>query len=124
MRAQLALALLAQGRGEEALAEAIQEPERWARLWALAIVHHAAGRRKEASDTLREMIEFEAKTAAYQIASVYAAWGETDSAFEWLERACSLRDTGVAETKCNPDFRSLHGDSRWAVFLAKIGFLE
>ena len=41
--ANLALTLLAQGRGEEALAEAMREPDEAFRLWALAIVHHAMG---------------------------------------------------------------------------------
>ena len=44
-RASLSIVLLAQGRGEEALAEALREPEEWVRLCALAIIHHAAGRR-------------------------------------------------------------------------------
>jgi TolB-like protein/tetratricopeptide (TPR) repeat protein len=122
IRANLAFALLGQGRGDDARAEAMQEPERWARLWALAIIHFTMGRREEADDTLRELIESEGKTAAYQIASVYALRGEPDSAFEWLDRAHSLRDTGLAELKSNPRLRSLHGDPRWAAFLRKVGF--
>jgi serine/threonine protein kinase/tetratricopeptide (TPR) repeat protein len=122
IRAHLALALLGQGRRDEALADAMQEPERWARLWALAIIHHTAGRPQQTDDALRELIESEAETAAYQIASVYAIRHEVDSAFEWLERAYSLRDTGLAETKSNPHFRPLHGDPRWTAFLTKVGF--
>ena len=50
------LNLLAQGRGDEALAEALREPEEWHRLWALAIIHHAAGRRAESDAALQELI--------------------------------------------------------------------
>ena len=42
------LTLLAQGRVDEALEEARREPEQWARLWALAIIYHVAGRGAEA----------------------------------------------------------------------------
>jgi TolB-like protein/Flp pilus assembly protein TadD len=124
IRAYLALVLLDQGRGKEALAEATQEPERWARLWSLAIIHHTTGRRREADDALRELIESEAKTAAYQIATVHAVRGEADSAFEWFERAYLLRDTGLAEIKSNPYLLPLHGDPRWGAFLVKMGFRE
>src|SRR6516225_4358918 len=45
--AHLALNLLAQGRGEEALTEVQQEPEEWERMLAQAIIHDAAGRHAE-----------------------------------------------------------------------------
>jgi hypothetical protein len=47
-RASLARNLLRQGRSDEALAEARRESEEWARLWALAIIHHAAAARPKA----------------------------------------------------------------------------
>jgi TolB-like protein len=122
IHAHLALALLSRGRGDEALAEATKEPEWWARLWALAIIHDASGRPKEADQALRELIESGAETAAYQIAAVHAMRREPDPAFEWLERAFQLRDTGLAELISNPRLRSLHGDPRWAAFLSKMGF--
>ena len=52
----LALNLLAQGRGDEALAEAAREPHEVFRLWALAIIEHAAGRRTESDTALQELI--------------------------------------------------------------------
>ena len=52
----LALNLLAQFRGEEALAAALREPEEWLRLYALAVVRFAAGGRAEADSALRELI--------------------------------------------------------------------
>jgi len=70
------------------------------------------------------MIESYATSAACQIAQVYAARGEADRAFEWLERACEQRDGGLVEMKVSPTFRSLHGDPRWGAFLRKMGFDE
>ena len=122
--ARLGLNLLAQDRGDEALDEALREPEEWVRLWALAIVHHAAGHGSEADAALSELIAKHAEDSAYQIASVYAARGETDLAFEWLERAYVQRDPGLSFTKPDPFLRSLHADPRWSAFLRKMGFPE
>ena len=123
LRAYLSFVLLSQGRADEALAVALEEPEGWARLEALGCIHHAAGRPKEADDALRELIETHAETAAYQIAALHAVRHESDSAFDWLERAYALRDTGLAEMKSNPRLRPLHGDPRWPVFLEKVGLM-
>ena len=122
--ALLGLNLLAQGRADEALDEALQEPERWQRLWALTIVHHAAGRGAEADAALHELIARHAEIAAYQIAGAYAARGETDLAFEWLERAYTQRDGGLSEMKTWPSLRSLHADPRWGAFLRKMGLAD
>jgi hypothetical protein len=50
------LNLLAQGRGAEALAEVLREPEEWMRPWALAIIHHAEGHRAESDAALQALI--------------------------------------------------------------------
>jgi len=122
--AYLALNLIAQGRREEALAEALREPEEWARLMALPIIYHTTGRHAEADAALRELIAKHAKESAYQVAEVYAARGETDLAFEWLDRAYVQRDPGLCATKSQPLFRSLHADQRWGAFLCKMGLAD
>ncbi len=120
-RATLSLTVLAQGRGEEALAEAAREPEEWARFWALAIVHHALGRQAESDAELDVLIAQFAQDSAFQIAEVHGARGEVDRAFEWLERSYAQRDPGLAYVKASPRLRSLHGDPRWGGFLKKMG---
>ena len=35
------------------------------------------------------------ESAAYQIAGVYAQWGDADNAMSWLERAYVIRDPGL-----------------------------
>ena len=120
----LSVVLLDRGRAEEALAEALQEPEDWGRLYALAIIHHAAGRPVESEEALQELIRTRAGDAAYQIAEVHAARGETNRAFEWLERARVQRDAGIAWAKVDPHLRSLHVDPRWAPFLQTMGLAD
>jgi serine/threonine protein kinase/cytochrome c-type biogenesis protein CcmH/NrfG len=120
-RGYLSLTLLAQGRGEEALKEALREPEESFRLWALAIIHHGLGHAAESDAALEELIEKCSENSAFQIAEVYGARGMVDRAFEWLERAYEQRDGGLAEVKVSPRLRSLHGDPRWSAFLRKMG---
>jgi TolB-like protein/Tfp pilus assembly protein PilF len=123
-RSWLAVTLLLLGRNDEALTEAMREPEGWARNFALALIHHAAGRSAEAEEALRTLIGTNAGDAAYQIAEVYAVHGDIDAAFEWLERAYVQKDAGMPWTKIDPFLRSLHGDPRWNVFLRKLGFVD
>src|SRR6516164_9259283 len=122
--ANLALNLLAQGRGEEALAEAQQEPEEWARLRARAIIHHATGRHAESEAALQELIAKHQVGAAYQVAQVYAARNEADQAFAWLERAFEQRDPGLSNLKTDPLLRPILADPRWRAFLRKMGFAD
>ncbi|MGI9036135.1 MAG: protein kinase domain-containing protein [Pyrinomonadaceae bacterium] len=120
-RALLALVLMDDGRDEEALAVALREPDEFWRCWSLAILHYAAGR-KAGSDEMIQKLSEKTDGNAYQIAEIYSMRNEIEMAFEWLERAYRERDSGITHTKVNPRFRPLHGDSRWAIILKKIGF--
>jgi serine/threonine protein kinase/tetratricopeptide (TPR) repeat protein len=120
----VSLALFEQGRIEEALSEALNEPEEWARLSMLPIVYHAAGRQDEADRALHDLIEKFAGDAAYQIAAVYATCGEPEPTFEWLERSYAQRDAGLSSVKSEPCFAPLHSDPRWGAFLKKMGLAD
>jgi tetratricopeptide (TPR) repeat protein len=121
-RALLSIALLDQGRGEDALDEANREPEIAFRLWSLSIIHHALGHTAESDSAMRELKEKRADGWAYQIAEAHAARGEADEAFEWLDRAYAQRDGGLSDTRASTRLRSLVNDPRWAAFLRKMGF--
>jgi len=55
--AWLSIVLLEQGENDEALAEALHEPEEWGRLFALAVIHHAGGRQAESNQALDELTQ-------------------------------------------------------------------
>ena len=78
---------LTQGRRQEALVEMQREPEPDFRLFGLALVYHSLGRKRDSDAALAELIEKYYSGMAFQIAEVYASRGETERAFEWLERA-------------------------------------
>jgi serine/threonine-protein kinase len=58
---------------------------------------------------------------------IYAARGDKDRAFHWLERAYAQHDGGLVailpnncSVKCDPLLRGLHGDPRFAALLGKM----
>jgi eukaryotic-like serine/threonine-protein kinase len=120
-RASLAQTLLAQGRTEEALGEAGRVPDPVYGLMMLAVIHHARGEAAESAAALRKLIATGAEASAFQIAEAYAARGDPDTAFTWLDRARIQRDPGLAEIKLSRLLRPLHGDPRWTTFLEGMG---
>jgi hypothetical protein len=63
----------------------------------------------------------EGEHAAINIAGVVAEWGQMDRAFEWLEVARRVHDTGLKMILVGRSNKSLRTDPRWGPFLARIG---
>jgi serine/threonine protein kinase/TolB-like protein len=116
----LAKVYLAQSQPGEALAEAEHEKDLAYRVFALALAYHALGRKKESDKNLAELIAKFQADLTYQLAEVYAFRGEKAQAFEWLERAYTLRDPGLCEMKGDPLLKSLERDPRYAALLNKM----
>jgi hypothetical protein len=91
-------------------------------LLGIALAQHALGRREASDAAMAQLIERHGNTAAYQIAEACTWRGERDRVFEWLERAYTQRDPGLAMTSSDPFFRPVHDDPRWLPFLKKMGF--
>ncbi len=72
------------------------------RRFGVALAAHDLGRADEAQRALDSMIARYADAAAFQIAIVYAARGEKDQAFLWLERAYRQHDGGLSILKVAP----------------------
>jgi len=124
--AQMFLAhdLLLQGKPEEALIEAQRENAEWARTTALALIHWALKNSAQADAALARLIEGFSDTGPCQIAEIYAFRGQSDLAFQWLDRAHRLRDGGLREVRTDAFFANLHADPRWPAFLRKMGLAD
>jgi serine/threonine-protein kinase len=59
---------------------------------------------------------------ALQFARVYAALGERDEAFKWLEKAFENKETDLAYMKVSPIWDNLRDDPRFADMLRRLGF--
>ena len=111
---------LAQAHPQESLTEMERETESWGRLDGLALAYHALERKKESDVSLAELIAKFHMESAFQIAEVYGFRGESDKTFEWLERAYTQRDTGLAQLKGDPLLKNIEHDPRYAAFLKKM----
>ncbi len=58
------------------------------------------------------------------MAYVYAALGDADSAFEWMEKAYERRSMRITWIRVNPVFDPLRSDPRFQDLLRRIGFPE
>ena len=90
------------------------------RLFGLIFVQQAIGHPTESDAALRALIENYGADAALQVAQALAYRGQSDAAFEGLERAYKQRDAGLWMTKVAPLLQSLHTDLRWRAFLNKL----
>jgi len=112
--------LLSEGHLQEARAEMENETGEWEKLTGEPLAYYALGRREESEGALKKLIASYQNDCAFQIAEVYAYRGETDKAFEWLDRAYRQRDPGAPELKTDPLMRSLRQDRRYTELLKKM----
>jgi tetratricopeptide (TPR) repeat protein len=110
--------------------EAIEEFQRARQLddkpFVLAALGHAfaaSGRRAEAQKVLGELNQLSKRmyVDSYYVAAIHAALGETDQAFQSLEKAYDDRSTWLSRIKVDPIFTSLRSDPRFTNLLKRIG---
>ncbi len=119
----LARAYTAKGMHKEAVevAQRLARTDRESRgMGTLARAYASAGRREDALRILEE-----ARGSAIdllRVAYVYAALGDADAAFEWLERAYEERDFLLSFFLTNPVFARLHSDPRFQDLLRRMNY--
>jgi len=82
---------------------------------------HSSGNKAQSDAALSDLITRFAKDCAYNIAYILAWRGETDRAFEWLDKAVEYHDTGLVEIPDEPMFANIKDDPRFLPFLRKLG---
>jgi TolB-like protein len=116
---QFALLLVARGDAAAALEEVKREPSPAWRAARLPIPLYALGRRREADAALADVQARYGQAYPLRIAQIYAARGDLDHAFEWLDRAVARRDLPPTYQRFDPLMKSLQGDARYREFLRK-----
>jgi TolB-like protein/DNA-binding winged helix-turn-helix (wHTH) protein len=111
---------LAQGRLDQSLAEMREEPGPYWRLTGEALVYHALRREQDSNAALTQLIDQYQQSMAYQIAEVYAYRGDSDLAFQWLDRAYQQHDSGMRNLKIDPLLKALHQDARYSKLLTRM----
>jgi serine/threonine-protein kinase len=91
--------------------ELARSPRQWNQL-CLALVYHKLGRQPDAQAQLAKYQADLGDDAAYQFATIYAQWGDTAKALEWLATAMRLRDSGLEYVKTDPLMDPLRKEPR------------
>jgi len=121
---RLGVLLLMEGNAKDALSTFRQIDDEGFRLYGIAITEHTLGHATASQQALDEAITKHGTDSAYQIAEAHSWRGEKDSAFDWLERAYSQRDGGLAEAKIDPLLENLRDDPRYTALLRKLNLAE
>jgi TolB-like protein/Tfp pilus assembly protein PilF len=97
--------------------------------WPLAELGHAyaaSGKKSEAEQTLKELKNWSqvAYVPAYSFAETYVGLGENEQALAWLRKAVKDRSMLLTFLKVDPEFDSLHSDSRFQELERDVGLPE
>src|SRR5205814_5415345 len=89
----------------------------------LGYAYAVSGKRNEALKVLDELSELSGRkyVSAYRLAAIYAALGDTEQAFRWLNRAYEERDGWLIWLKSDPVLDNLRSDERFTTLLGRIG---
>jgi len=117
----LATAELLEHRPEAAIAAAHRSTEPLFHLQFEAAAYQDLGRAQDSQAALDKLTATHAADAPFQIATAHAWRGETDQAFEWLDRALAQRDGGLGDLRLDPLLRGLRRDPRFKAMEKKIG---
>jgi serine/threonine-protein kinase len=107
------LAYYALGEFERARTSCESKPDDPTSQLCLAVTYDKLGRHTDAESTLAKLKSSLGDAQAYQYAEIYAHWGNTPRALEWLETALRLRDPGLAWLKVDPLLDPLRKEPRF-----------
>ena len=117
---ELGRALLMAGDAAAASAAFEAEPEEdsgWRRI-GVPLGYRANGN-SHAQAALADLVAH-SQGAEFQVAEAYAYSGDTERAFEWLDKAITLHDPGVVWSRRDDLFASIAGDPRFAAYLRRL----
>jgi TolB-like protein/Flp pilus assembly protein TadD len=119
--AQRGFAYYALGDLESARASCATRPDFWFSQQCLAVIYDKIGRHADAEVELTKL-KANGDAAAFQYATIYAQWGDTPKALEWLETALRLRDPGLAWLKVEPLLDPLRKEPRFQALMRTLKF--
>jgi TolB-like protein/Flp pilus assembly protein TadD len=108
------------GDAAAALQDAQLEPKGFWRDYALALALQIQNDRGAADAALQKLIDENAVSGPFQIATVYGLRKEPDKMFDWLERAYTERDPGLTQLLGTPFILNYRDDPRFAALCQKL----
>ena len=110
------------GRFDEARKSCALESEDLDVLVCQATTYKKLGRDTEAQAALAKFMKLRGDSDPYAYAEIYAQWGDTAKAMEWLRRAASFRDTGLILLKIDPFMDPIRGEPEFKEILKSMNF--
>ena len=96
------LALYGLGDFQSARSSCETKPDVWASLWCLAVTNDKLGRHADAEAMLKKLQAAYGDAGPVEYATIYAQWGKTAKALEWLTTAMRLRNSDLVYVKTDP----------------------
>jgi TolB-like protein/Flp pilus assembly protein TadD len=94
----------------------------WVSHLCLAVLYNKLHRQPEAEAQLAGLKADSGKGAAYQIAVIFAQWGDTAKALDWLETAYTFPDPGIGALKTDELIDPLRKEPRFQEIERKLRF--
>jgi len=116
------LAYYALGDFERARASCESRPDFWESQWCLALVYEKLGRHPVAESMIGKLKASVGDSAAYQYATIYAQWGQSRVALDWLDTAMRLRDSGLIFLGTDPLLDPLRKERRFQAIERELKF--
>jgi tetratricopeptide (TPR) repeat protein len=88
----------------------------------LAITYDKLGRHADAETVVTKFKAALGNASAYQYAEIYAQWGNTPKALEWLDTAMRLRDPGLFYLKTDQLVDPLRKEPRFQAVMRELKF--
>jgi DNA-binding winged helix-turn-helix (wHTH) protein/tetratricopeptide (TPR) repeat protein len=127
-RSVLGTILVQEGRYEEGMIEyqkilELLEGASGPQMSVKALIAQAYARWGKQGDALKllEEIITAGSASSYSIAGIYAALGESDSAFEFLNQACEQRDLQLVSLRVDPTLDGVRADARFEELMERVG---
>ena len=108
------------GNAAAALQDAQLEPKGFWQYYALALAQQAQSDHAAADAALQTLIDNDAVSGPFQIATVYGLRKEPDKMFDWLERAYTEHDPGLTQLLGTPFILNYRDDPRFAALCQKL----
>jgi hypothetical protein len=113
---------LLEGDAEAALeAFSLEEGDEEYRIKGMSLAYHDLGRTADFESAFRELRDTWGERWPSEVAHVYAWIGDSDAAFEWLDRSVQQNEDGLGSQYLRPLLAPLYDDPRWAAFRERTG---
>ena len=112
------------GDFESARASCEQNRDDSASQSCLAMTYDKLGRHADAEAVLAKLRSTMGDASAYLHGQIYAQWGNTPKALEWLETTLRLRDPGLEQLKVDPLLDPLRQEPRFLAIMRGLKFTD